>query len=146
MWSRFLAPASPDYAAELDTAGENLVVTDHTSDQKKNLWSRVHSHFALMRGFAFDMDITMKNFLPNSQTLTPRALRKLAEAEPMLTPDLSDRAINDKSKANWLAKSLVYLQTCIVQVVGRASTSAPLSLLEMNTFLYASCCLIIYLA
>ncbi|KAJ8111290.1 hypothetical protein OPT61_g6083 [Boeremia exigua] len=104
-----------------------------------------------MGGFVFEADNSLVNFFPDSltrMTLLPCALRKMAHMEPMSVPDLSKRTIEDKSKANWLAKALVCLQACwfIVQVVGRSSTSAPISLLEMNTFLHAICCLIIYLA
>jgi hypothetical protein len=52
-------------------------------------------------GFAFEADDSQANFLPDPYTrltLTPRALRKLAEVEPMLVPDLSERAIKDKVK------------------------------------------------
>jgi hypothetical protein len=151
IWSRFRFPADVDRTAEPATVDDVPTGAQRTSALMTNPWTRTHSHFALMGGFAFDAGKTKADFMPDSYTrltLTSYALRKLADLEPTLIPDLSERAIKDKSKANWLAKSLVCLQACwfIVQVVGRAATSAPISLLEMNTFLHALCCLVIYLA
>jgi hypothetical protein len=75
-------------------------------------------------------------------------LKKLAEVEPTLVPDISERTIEDKSKADWIAKTLAYWQACwfIIQLLGRGYTSISISLLKFNTFLHALCCLIIYLA
>ena len=151
IWSIFGISAGVEHVAEPHTMGDVPLTTQDTSTRKKNPWTRTHSHFALMGGFTFEADDSQANFIPYQRTrltLTPRALRKLAIVEPMLIPDISERTIRDKSKANWLAKSLACLQACwfITQVVGRAATSAPISLLEMNTFLHALCCLIIYLA
>ncbi|KAH6619005.1 hypothetical protein C7974DRAFT_342103 [Boeremia exigua] len=149
MWSRYNAPADVEQATELTTIDDKSDTIE--AGRKKNTWTRTHSHFALMGGFAFEADDSFVNLFPDSNTrmtLLPRALRKMADVEPMSIPDLSKSAIEDKSKANWLAKALVCSQACwfIVQITGRASTSAPISLLEMNTFLHALCCLIIYLA
>jgi hypothetical protein len=151
IWSRFGISADVEHASEPATVHDIPLTTQHTSTQKKNPWTRTHSHFALMGGFAVEVDATQANFLPNPYTrltLAPCALRKLAEVEPTLITGISERAIKDKSKASWLAKSLACLQACwfIVQVIGRAATSAPISLLEMNTFLHALCTLVIYLA
>jgi hypothetical protein len=149
--SRPRNPADVERAAKHDAAADGLAMTNDTGNRKRTPWTRVHSHFALMGGFAFDANGSLPEFFPDSRTrltLTPQALRRLAKLEPMLIPDISDRAIKDKSKANWLAKALVCLQACwfIVQVVGRTVNSVPISLLEMNTLLHALCCLIIYLA
>lgn len=151
IWSRFGTSADIEQVAEPVAVNDVPLTSQHTGSRRKNPWTRTHSHFALMGGFAFEADNSQANFLPDPYTrltLTPRALRILAKVEPMLVPDLSERAIKDKSKASWLAKTLACLQACwfIVQVIGRAATSAPISLLEMNTFLHALCCLIIYLA
>ena len=125
--------------------------TTEKKDERENPWTRTHSHFALMGGFAFDTHKSRINYLPYRRTrltLTPHALRKLAEYEPDLIPDISKEDIDDKSKADWFAKSLACIQACwfIVQFVGRLAGSLPISLLEMNTFLHALCCLIIYMA
>ncbi|KAH7341153.1 hypothetical protein BKA66DRAFT_44533 [Pyrenochaeta sp. MPI-SDFR-AT-0127] len=114
-------------------------------------WTRLHSHYALMGGFAFDTSKLLNNFLPEGRTrltLTPIALRKLASYEPDLIPDISSEQIREKSKADCFAKSIACLQALwfIMQVIGRLAAKYPISLLEMNTFLHALCCLAIYLA
>jgi hypothetical protein len=122
-----------------------------TSLDRTNVWTRVHSHFALMGGFVFEakrMHATIMNPGQERLTLTPVALRKLAVNAPALLPDLSRESIRDKSKANGLAKFLVCVQAIwfIAQTIGRLATDLPISLLEMNTLLHAFCCLFIYLA
>lgn len=61
-------------------------------------WTRVHSHFASMGGYAFDTSNMPVNILPAGRTrltLTPLAPRKLASNEPDLIPDISEAAIQD---------------------------------------------------
>ena len=108
-------------------------------------WTRLHSHYALMGGFAFDTTKVTAQFLPEERTqltLTTLALRRLASCEPDLIPDLSTDQIREKSKADGFAKSIICLQALwfIAQVIGR------LSLLELNTLIHAFCCLTTYLA
>lgn len=124
---------------------------DSPGTKRSHPWTRVHSHFALMGGFAFDTSKLPTNILPDGRTrltLTPNALRKLATNEPQLLPDLSVETIRDKSKSNSFAKFLVCMQACwfIAQITGRLACSSPISLLEMNTYLHALCCLVIYVA
>jgi hypothetical protein len=121
------------------------------SPYRFNTWTRVHSHFALMGGFVLETQGRHRPILDSGDfrlTLTPVALRMIAENAPELLPDLSEPEIEDKSKANGLAKFLVCIQAAwfIVQTLGRLVTGYPISLLEMNTLLHAFCCLFIYLA
>ncbi|KAF2130159.1 hypothetical protein P153DRAFT_356795 [Dothidotthia symphoricarpi CBS 119687] len=118
---------------------------------RRHLWTKTHSHLALMGGFVFDTSKLEKNFFPQGRTrltLTAAALRTLAEYDPDLIPDISEGEIKDKSKADHLGKTLVCLQAIwfIVQTVGRMAASFPISLLELNTFLHALCCLVVYTA
>lgn len=115
-------------------------------------WTRTHSYFAIMGGFALDTSRMSINIIEKSQTrgtLSIQALKAIAYDFPEVLPDISKRFIKDKSKANGLAKLLVCLQATwfCVQVVGRlASEDSPISLLELNTFLHAVCCLATYSA
>jgi hypothetical protein len=145
-------PSGPD--TPLAELGDRRIAdtqrTEGSSD-RKNIWTRVHSHFALMGGFVFEakkMHPTIMDAGRKRLTLTSVALRKIAEDAPELLPDLSRSDIGDKSKANGLAKFLVCVQAIwfIAQTVGRLGTDLPISLLEMNTLLHAFCCLFIYLA
>ncbi|XPT04421.1 hypothetical protein M3J09_013499 [Ascochyta lentis] len=112
---------------------------------RQNRWTRVHSHFALMGGY------TISPGLGPSQarrTLKPAALRAIASNLPDLLPDFSEDDIQDKSKASQFAKLLVCLQAAwfSINLIGRLATDNPISLLELNTFLHAICCLAIYMA
>jgi hypothetical protein len=145
-------PSGPDIPLTEISDGQipNTQRTEVSSD-RKNKWTRVHSHFALMGGFVFEANKMHPTIMDAGQkrlTLTPIALRKMAEDAPALLPDLSRGGIGDKSKANGLAKFLVCVQAIwfIAQTVGRLGTDLPISLLEMNTLLHAFCCLFIYLA
>ncbi|PSN62719.1 hypothetical protein BS50DRAFT_474757, partial [Corynespora cassiicola Philippines] len=106
-------------------------------------------HYALMGGFAFDTSGMKLSILPENRTrltLAEQGLLELARRD--LIPDISEENIKDKSKANELAKTLVCLQAVwfCIQVIGRLATHYPISLLEMNTFAHAICCLCIYAA
>ncbi|OAL47028.1 hypothetical protein IQ07DRAFT_516437, partial [Pyrenochaeta sp. DS3sAY3a] len=136
--------ASPD-----NTTG--AIPSSDQSAPRRFHWTRVHSHFALMGGFAFDTSKLVVNIFNDNRTrqvLKPSALRMLARREPDLLPDISEEFILDKSKANGFAKFLVCVQAVwfSAQVIGRLSTGSPVSLLELNTFLHALCCLVIYAA
>ncbi|KAH7085218.1 hypothetical protein BKA63DRAFT_548398 [Paraphoma chrysanthemicola] len=118
---------------------------------RKYPWTRVHSHFSLMGGFAMEIKSLHPEILGDRhtrRTLTPVAIRTLAKNCPARLPDISKNFIRDKSKANSFAKLLVCVQACwfIAQTIGRLATRLPISLLEMNTLLHAVCCLLIYLA
>jgi hypothetical protein len=121
------------------------------TSKRLHAWTRIHSHFALMGGFAFDTSKLNPNIFRDNRTrmtLGPSALQLLAANEPDLIPDISKDTILDKSKANGFAKFLVCLQACwfVAQTTGRLATASPISLLELNTLLHALCCLGIYMA
>ena len=117
---------------------------------REEKWTRTHSYFALMGGFAMDtrgMSVNMLSEGRTRGTLTVFALKTIAKNAPMVLPDLSKSEITDKSKANGLAKTLVCLQASwfCAQMLGRLATDGnPISLLELNTFLHAICCLATY--
>ncbi|KAH7094870.1 hypothetical protein FB567DRAFT_600548 [Paraphoma chrysanthemicola] len=118
---------------------------------RRHRWTRTHSHFAHMGGYAFDMTAFPINFAPNqvrSLTLTACGLKDLAERDSYLIPDISREEILDKSKADGFSKILVCLQALwfAIQCIGRLAAHHPISLLELNTFLHAICCLVIYAA
>ena len=110
----------------------------------------MHSHYALMGGFAFEPRQFGKSFLPGNLkrlTLTLTAVEFLAVNEPELLPKISEEDIKDKSKASALAKTLVCLQASwfCFQCVIRVQQGLAITLLELNTFAHAICTLLIYL-
>lgn len=108
-----------------------------------------HSFYAIMGGFAFDTSNEDQNFLPGNRTrisLTKLGLDFLTYHEPDLLPDISETQIQDKSKANSLAKTIVCLQALwfCMQCVGRFISKTSISLLELNTFAHSLCTLLTY--
>ena len=105
-------------------------------------WSMAHSFFACAGGFAYEVDRDMATDLPElpkrsaHQTripITARGVDILAKCG--LLPQVSKEEIEDKSKANALAKTAVIIQALwmLLQVVGRLIASMPVTLLEINT-------------
>ena len=123
---------------------------DETKPQAhKYRWTHVHSFYTLMGGFAFDTSKANPNFLPNNRshlTLRPRGLKYIAEHAPFLIPDLSKDKIQDKSKADGLAKLFVCLQALwfCLQCIVRMAQKQAISFLELNTFGHSICTLLIY--
>ena len=61
--------------------------------------------------------------------------------------DISKKYLQEKSKANGLAKSLVCLQASwfCVQCLVRVGQALPVTLLEINTFAHSVCALLVYI-
>ena len=78
-------------------------------------------------------------------TLTPRGALLLHRYGAL--PLQTTVQINDKSKANWLAKSLVCIQAAwmLVQCIARKISGLPITLLELNTVMHVICALLMYL-
>ncbi|KAK0712873.1 hypothetical protein B0T26DRAFT_649259, partial [Lasiosphaeria miniovina] len=119
--------------------------------RRRHSWTMAHSHFAIMGGFAFDSDVASSggDFFPANRkraALTALGLLRLAHVTPHLVPDVSTTQITDRSKANWLAKTVVALQALwfAAQVVSRLAAGLTVSLLELNTFAHAACTLVAY--
>jgi hypothetical protein len=130
------------YAAGRDEMAEDLISRE---------WTITHSFFAASGGFAFDTSELSENqkFLPGTRdrvTLTPEGLLYVAKQAPWLIPNVSAESINDKSKANGLAKAVVCFQATwfMAEIIARLSRSLPISLLELNTFAHALCAILIY--
>lgn len=145
--SLFFSSTSP--SADFD---QKSIITDEvvfSQDQSK--WSTVHSFYASMGGFVFDLDATFASILqtstsqPQRLTLTPRGIALLADCG--LLPDISKKEIDDKSKADGIAKILVCLQAgwMVLQVVARIVYGLPVTLLEVNTIGHVICAFSIYL-
>jgi hypothetical protein len=103
-----------------------------------------------MGGFAFDSKFSNPSFIPGNVDrliLTPIGLLLLAQEEPSLIPNIAESVISDKSKANWMAKTLVCLQATwfCIQCITRLAQGLAITLLELNTFAHALCALMIFL-
>ncbi|KAI4102608.1 MAG: hypothetical protein L6R37_004321 [Teloschistes peruensis] len=105
-------------------------------------FSKTYGFFVLMGGLAIDVS----SFHDRLKTvvLTPSGVEHLAEKGYFF--DVSDKDIQDKSKANSLAKGLVLLQIVwtILQCLSRKAAGLPLSILEVHILVHAGCALIMY--
>lgn len=117
--------------------------------KRRHPWTMTHSFYAIMGGFAFDTSDANPNFLPNHRSrlcISVYGLSYIAKKAPGLIPDIAEKDIKDKSKADSLAKFIVCLQALwfCVQCITRVSQQKAISLLELNTFAHAFCALLIY--
>ena len=78
-------------------------------------------------------------------TITPVGIRLLSLIGRL--PRIDTSRIRDKSKADWMAKSIVCVQASwmVIQVMGRLVKELPVSLLETNTCGHVACAMILYL-
>ena len=100
-----------------------------------------HGFFACTGGFAFelegldtvDAEKGSEGQSPQRLTLTARGVALLAQYGHL--PRVDRENIDDKSKANNLAKATVIVQASwlLIQVIGRLAASLPVTLLEVNT-------------
>jgi hypothetical protein len=110
-----------------------------TFADRRHPWTKTHDFFASTGGFAFEIpDGGGKiKFLPATcpirLTLTARGVALLAKCDRL--PDIPEKDILDKSKANDLAKALVVIQASwmLLQTLGRVVVRLPVTLLEVNT-------------
>jgi hypothetical protein len=106
---------------------------------RRHKWTKTHDFFASTGGFAFELQPNRRGirFLPETcptrLTLTARGVALLAKCDRL--PDVPEKDILDKSKANDLAKALVVIQASwvLLQTLGRLIVKLPVTLLEVNT-------------
>jgi hypothetical protein len=106
-----------------------------------------HSFWTVMGGIGADGG-GPEPFIPSEVPLklTERGVLFLVNTAPELLPDVAEGEVKDKSKGDWLTKSIACLQAtwfCVSCVV-RVAQQLPLSLLELNTFAHAICTIIVY--
>lgn len=110
-------------------------------------WTMTHSFFACAGGFAVELHDSINASTvsgrrdenaaeaakPARLTLTARGVLFLAQQG--IIPSVYKEEIEDKSKANDLAKATVLVQATwmLIQVIGRLAARLPVTLLEVNT-------------
>ena len=112
-------------------------------------WSMTHGFFIIMGGFHLFERTTGKK---DDQTISHE---EDAPLHPLDDHDLLDKSftmptkaeIKDKGKSDWLAKSLVLLQTSwfVMQCIARAIEHLPVTHLEIVTLAYAAMNFVIYI-
>ena len=104
-------------------------------------WNLSQALYATMGGFAVDST----SFWRQSRiTFTPAGILELAQLG--ILPCVSAEDIEDKSKADTLAKFIVVLHATwfLVQAVARTVSGLPLTLLEIHTVAHVICTFVIY--
>ncbi|KAI1096420.1 hypothetical protein F5B19DRAFT_436353 [Rostrohypoxylon terebratum] len=116
-------------------------------------WTMAHSFFACTGGFAFELESLeralshMTDFAtgrPRRLTLTARGVAVLAKCGRL--PHVRKEEIEDKSKANDLAKATVIIQAMwmLIQVIGRLASKLPVTPLEVNVVAHVLCAFLMY--
>ena len=104
-------------------------------------WSPNLSLFTVAGGFCVDSS----SFFPKQRLyLTPAGIIELARLGIM--PSIDEEAIQDRSKADVFAKSIVLIQVTwfLVQTLARLVQNLPISLLELHTLVQVGCTFLMY--
>ncbi|KAK3364564.1 hypothetical protein B0T25DRAFT_443028 [Lasiosphaeria hispida] len=118
---------------------------------RQHSWTILHSFYAGMGGFAIDLashklGILETGYLGDSSqlVLTPHGVELLAQSGHL--PDMDKKEIEEKNRADILAKTICCLQVgwMVLQSVERYRLQLPLSLLEVYTLAHVLCALALY--
>ena len=138
-----------DNEGELDISKLNCYQCNSLLDRR---WSMTHGFFIIMGGFHLFKRSSEEN--SGAQSISQEDDDPL---HPLLASDLThddvysfamptEAEIKDKGKSDWLAKSLVLLQTSwfVMQCIARAIKHLPVTHLEIVTLAYATMNFVIY--
>lgn len=126
---------------------EDSLSPHRTMSQK---WTVVHSYYAQMGGFIFPHVVYDAFSTITASHLTRWLIwhKKENKNHPFMHLILGRADIQDKSKADWLLKSLSILQGAwiIINVIVRHVTKLPISQIEITTVAFAIMAVLTYLA
>ncbi|KAK3688762.1 hypothetical protein B0T22DRAFT_512503 [Podospora appendiculata] len=126
---------------------EQLGRRDSTK-KRAHSWTTTHSWYAYMGGFAIDTTPTdsADEFITGSPPLRLFSQGVTIMGESGQLPDIPLRYVQDKSKADSLAKLLIISQSSwmVLQCITRRSAGLYVTMVELNTLAHAVCALIIY--
>jgi len=106
---------------------------------KDQTWTTEHGHFLAMGGYILIDSPTTNNPL-KSRVLSYELFEELVHDPKIIFPPLSIEEIKDKSKGDFLTKSIAILQTTwfIVECIIRATQGLAVTELELATLALAS--------
>ena len=132
-----VADAAVDPTSASETKEEVTLESEQNKDDKKAETSTQSVKPAKKR-------LRSKPAANKPLTLTPYGILLLAHWDKI--PSITTDDVRDKSNANSLAKAIVFWQTLwmIVQVIGRAASKLPVTLLELHICLHAFCAVVMY--
>lgn len=129
---------------------QHQAVVEEPPARRQHYWTKTHCWYAYIGGFVIQ-DLHGQPFpLPNGLTrmsLNTEAILHFAQTHPQVFPDISEGAIEDKSKADMLAKLIICGQALwfCANLFGRVFTHLPLTALELNTSAHCLCTLLTYI-
>ena len=93
-----------------------------------------------MGGYAVQIDPTTRTMYP------PDVIVRLMQEEVIETPILEEQDIDDRSKADWLTKTIALVQITwfLTQLLARAIQKLPVSTLELYTLSIVICSIFTY--
>ncbi|KAK0736188.1 hypothetical protein B0T21DRAFT_366457 [Apiosordaria backusii] len=132
-----------------DVLSRKLDQEPETGRKRKHAWTMTHSWYAKMGGFVIDTarDTESEPYVFGSPWVSVDSIWILETiASEGWLPDLPKSYIDDKSKADGIAKTLVIVQSSwmILQCVMRWTSGLTVTSLELNTLAHAVCALLIY--
>ncbi|KAI4129987.1 MAG: hypothetical protein LQ341_006513, partial [Variospora aurantia] len=109
---------------------------------RETRFNLLYGYFVLMGGFVIDVS-HLHNSL-SRLTITPKGVAFLAKHGHFVK--IPDSTIQDKSKADILAKVLVCVQVSwmLVQTISRRIVGYPITLLEVHTLVHVACAIAMY--
>ncbi|KAK7439921.1 hypothetical protein CaCOL14_003368 [Colletotrichum acutatum] len=118
---------------------------EETRAFSRHTWDMTQCFYAVMGGFVVNVPSAEVETALRRVTVTPEGIRLLSFIGKL--PQIHESQIQDKSKADWMAKSLVCIQAgwMVAQVIGRLIKKLPVSLLEINTCGHVACAALLYL-
>ena len=126
-----------------DTEPGNLwmekTAVQHLRATRLDHWTLRYGFYCIMGGFVISVPDDPSRPFP----VNPKQLLWLIEKGLIQVPSITSKEINDKSKADSLAKALAFGQTMwfVAQCVGRGIQGLPVSTLEITTLSYIACML-----
>jgi len=133
-----LAPEFVIFWAARQHYGAYYLTQKH--EKKHTDWTRAHAFFLIMGGF------TLRERGKPDQVLEAEELERLSEAGKIEWPTITEKEIADRSKGDYLSKTIVLVQTTwfIGQCIARRAYGLAVTELEVVTIAFASLTGIIY--
>ncbi|KAK3319945.1 hypothetical protein B0T19DRAFT_275199 [Cercophora scortea] len=135
--------------AQIERDAKHRLCEANDHDLSPHTWDTTQCFYAVMGGFAvntpwIDARHGGGGDVGRRVTITPEGIRLLSFLGRL--PHIQESQIEDKSKADWMAKSIICLQAgwMVVQIIGRVIKGMPVSLLEINTCGHVACAFVIY--
>lgn len=107
-------------------------------------WTKTHGFYAEMGGFRVKVDSSAGD--SQQYIFRVKELAWLKDNNIVDLPETTSRELSDRSKADWVAKSIAFAQSVwfMFQVLARVSHGLPITTLELATVAFISCTALMY--